>query len=99
MNLHRRAMRRRALEGRLARRHRSDSYPEPSAPDPELWAAVADLPLRQREVIVLRYLVDLGEADIAVALGISEGAASASLTKARRHLAEALRAREEVAQT
>lgn len=37
-------------------------------------AALQLLPLRQREVLVLRYYSDLSEADIATAMGISRGA-------------------------
>ncbi len=36
--------------------------------------ALANLPRRQREVLVLRYYADLSEAGIAAALGISRGA-------------------------
>jgi RNA polymerase sigma-70 factor (ECF subfamily) len=36
-----------------------------------LGAALRSLPKRQREVVVLRYLADLSEDDVAVALGIS----------------------------
>lgn len=39
-----------------------------------LATAVAALPTRQREVLALRYFLDLSEADIAEALGISSGA-------------------------
>lgn len=39
-----------------------------------LAEALAGLPRRQREVLVLRYYVDLSEADIAATLGISRGA-------------------------
>lgn len=39
----------------------------------DLLAAVADLPQRQREVIVLRYYLDLSEGQIAAWLGISPG--------------------------
>ena len=82
-------MRRRALESRLLRRE----PPRPISPpdiDPGLWDAVAALPSRQREVIVLRYVGDLTERDVARVLGISEGAASAALVAARRRLAEQL---------
>jgi RNA polymerase sigma factor (sigma-70 family) len=63
--------------------------------DPELWNAVAALPVRQREAIVLRYVGDLTERDVASVLGISEGAASAALVAARRRLADQLTDRKE----
>lgn len=96
MNLFRRAMRRRVIEERLLRRGHGTVPREPSPPDVELWAAVAALPLRQREVVALRYLGDCSEAETAAALGISEGAASASLVRARRRLAEVLNPDKEV---
>jgi RNA polymerase sigma factor (sigma-70 family) len=37
-------------------------------------AALATLPWRQRQVLVLRYYADLSESDIAATLGISRGA-------------------------
>lgn len=40
----------------------------------ELMARIRALPLRQREVLVLRYYADLSEAQIADAMGISSGA-------------------------
>ena len=39
----------------------------------DLMAAVRDLPQRQREVIVLRYYLDLSEEQIAMWLGVSTG--------------------------
>ncbi|MFQ6172748.1 SigE family RNA polymerase sigma factor [Oryzobacter sp. R7] len=54
----------------------------------ELLRALATLPVRQREVLVLRYYLDLGEAQIAEALDISPGSVK---THASRGLA-ALRA-------
>ena len=90
LNEVRRRERRRALESRLLRR---DAPPSPATlpdVDPELWRAVAGLPRREREVVVLRYVADLRERDVATALGISEGAASAALVTARRRLASAL---------
>jgi DNA-directed RNA polymerase specialized sigma24 family protein len=56
---------------------------------------VAALPLRQREAIVLRYVGDLTERDVARVLGISEGATSAALVAARRRLVEQLTDRKE----
>jgi RNA polymerase sigma-70 factor (sigma-E family) len=49
--------------------------------------ALAILPTRQREVLVLRYYLDLSEADIATTLGISRGAVKSHASRA----AEALR--------
>lgn len=40
----------------------------------EVMAVLTELPVRQREVLVLRYYLDLSEADIAQTLGISRGA-------------------------
>jgi RNA polymerase sigma-70 factor (ECF subfamily) len=94
LNELRRRMRRRALESRVLRRERLRWIP-PSDIDPELWDAVAALPRRQREAIVLRYVGDLTERDVAGVLGISEGAASAALVAGRRRLAEQLTDRKE----
>lgn len=90
----RRRMRRRARERLLLRRVHVEIVP-PADIDPELWAAVAALPPRQREAIVLRYVGDLTEREVATVLGISEGAASNALTAARRRLADQLTDREE----
>lgn len=38
-----------------------------------LWAAIATLPQRQRQVLVLRYYLDQTEAEIAATLGVSAG--------------------------
>lgn len=43
--------------------------------DGDLWAAVAELPDKQRGAIALRYLGDLPYAEIAIALDCSEAAA------------------------
>ena len=51
--------------------------------------ALAQLPTRQREVLVLRHYLDLSEADIAATLGISRGAVKSHASRG----AAALRAR------
>lgn len=83
-NALRRALRRRAMERRL---HRSDRREiQVDLPHPELWAAVRGLPERQRTAIVLRYLADLPEAEIAAAMGVTRGTVSSTLADARRTL-------------
>jgi RNA polymerase sigma-70 factor (sigma-E family) len=72
----------------LRRRRTSEKYapaPMPDAPSAEYGAmgllehqevmvALRGLPERQREALVLRYYLDLSEAEIAEAMGISRGA-------------------------
>jgi RNA polymerase sigma-70 factor (sigma-E family) len=92
----------------LRRRQVSDRYDArrtatPIAPTPESSAlAGADrdrvvgalrlLPERQREAVVLRYYVDLPEADIAAAMGVSAGSVKSHLHRGlatlARHLGE-----------
>ena len=48
-----------------------------------MLAALSALPLRQREVVVLRYYADLSEAQIAAAMGISRGAVKAHASRAK----------------
>ncbi len=49
--------------------------PAPAEPDPELWAAVAGLPERQREAVGLRFAADLRYREIAGAMETTEEAA------------------------
>jgi RNA polymerase sigma-70 factor (sigma-E family) len=58
----------------------------------EVLAALRTLPGRQREVLVLRYYVDLAEADIADALGISRGAVKSHASRGMAALRTALEA-------
>ena len=58
----------------------------PPAPesDPELWAAVAELPEKQRAAVALRFACDLRHREVAEAMGSTEEAA-------RRNVHEGLR--------
>lgn len=58
--------------------------------DPAVWAAVDQLPPRQRAVIALHYLEDRPVAEIAEILEISVSAATSNLHKARTNLATTL---------
>ena len=62
-------------------------------PDRELRVAVRRLPRRQREAITLRYAY-LTEREVAEAMGVSVGTASATLTAARARLRRDLDERE-----
>jgi RNA polymerase sigma factor (sigma-70 family) len=59
-------------------------------PDRELWSAVQSLPERQRQVIVMRYVGDLPESEIANALGVARGTVASNLSRARDALAAKL---------
>ena len=52
--------------------------------------ALADLPTRRREVLVLRYYVGLTEAEIARTLGISQGSVKSAAARGIAALAKAL---------
>lgn len=82
------------LRRRLVRRRHLASVPDPSPaaettalrgdPDHAVLLALRALPVRQREVLALRYYLDLPEAEIARTLGISAGSVK---THAHRGLA------------
>jgi len=57
----------------------------------ELIAALATLPARRREAIVLRYWLDLSEREIAAAMGISPGAVKSYVSRGMDSLEQALR--------
>jgi RNA polymerase sigma-70 factor (sigma-E family) len=56
----------------------------------EMLAAVARLPRRSREVLALRYYLDLTEGEIAEALGVSRGTVSSTASRALAALAREL---------
>ena len=81
-------LRRRAVSRRYAA-SRTDIGPD--SPDPatvaaadssEVMAAVRRLPRRQREVVVLRYWLDLSHAEVARLLGVSTGTVKSTASRA-----------------
>ena len=53
-------------------------------------AALAGLPVRQREALVLRYYLELSEAEMAAAMGVSTGTVKTHLHRGLAALAGAL---------
>jgi RNA polymerase sigma factor (sigma-70 family) len=99
-NLVRRRARRARVEATLWR-----SRPPPDQPDGDQGSPLAlstdlirelqNLGPRMRLAVVLRYVADMTEADVAVAMGITRGGVSALLAKARSRLQVRLAAQEE----
>jgi RNA polymerase sigma-70 factor (ECF subfamily) len=84
LNVSRRMARRAGIERRVLRRNPADlNVPGPAG---EVWTVVSALPRREREVIVLRHVGGLVEADIAACLGISRSTVSTTLRSAHRRL-------------
>ncbi|MGK7294464.1 MAG: RNA polymerase sigma factor [Candidatus Wenzhouxiangella sp. M2_3B_020] len=80
--------------GRLAT---VDAEVDPGAPEPpwpaadlDLERAIAALPERARQVLVLFHLSDMGHAEIAELMGIDPGTSKAQLHRARKLLKEKL---------
>jgi RNA polymerase sigma factor (sigma-70 family) len=93
LNYGRRRLRRRRVEQALLLRQARDRAATGKSSgdrDTDLWGIVSSLPNRQRTAIVLRYLGDFSEREVARLMGVSAGAASSSLSAARRRLAELL---------
>jgi RNA polymerase sigma-70 factor (ECF subfamily) len=76
--------------GRILRLWRHDlAAPPMEAPDPsriDLARALAQLPSRQRQVVVLHYLADMPVAEIAMFVGVAEGTVKSWLHRARAAL-------------
>ncbi|MCU1426535.1 MAG: putative polymerase subfamily sigma factor [Actinomycetia bacterium] len=77
----------------LRRRHRAPNPPAERGPtdvgplsEPDVAAALAELPSRQRAVIVCRFYLGLSEAETAATLAIRPGTAKSRLSRALRHL-------------
>ena len=69
--------------------------PELSPDHVAVVRALAELDPDQRQVVVLRYLADLGTAEIAHELGLPEGTVKSRLFRSRERLAHLLDDREE----
>ncbi len=82
------------LEGSNAYEVEAAGGPSPTADEIStsiaLRRALAALPARQREAVVLHYFADLDQADVAAAMGCSVGTVKSQLFKARDHLASLL---------
>ena len=93
LNVSRSGVRRKMVERRARQRL---GTPAAMAPDRshgdvvDVERAVASLPRRQREVVVLRYLLDLNTAETATTLRINEGTVKSELSRARATLARRL---------
>ena len=91
----------------VARRHVARSKTDPTTPGAaaddgclredqrELLDALIELPARQREALVLRYWLDLREAEIAKAMGISAGAVKSHTSRGTAALTHILQRRQE----
>jgi RNA polymerase sigma factor (sigma-70 family) len=87
---------RKALDAHRARGRRPEpvaALPEaPGRPeddgDPGVWRRVRDLPPRQREAVVLRFVGDLPYRDVARAMGTTDVAARQNVRLALRKLRE-----------
>jgi len=64
--------------------------PPPETRDDALWTAVGALPDRARQVVAMRYVLDLPEAQIAASLGITRGTVASTLSSARKRLSTVL---------
>jgi RNA polymerase sigma factor (sigma-70 family) len=82
----RRVARQRRLQPWQARHDRAVDAPSDDGVD--VRRAVARMPERMRTAVALRYLLDLSEADVAAAMGLTRGGVSSLLVKARKRLAE-----------
>jgi DNA-directed RNA polymerase specialized sigma24 family protein len=88
LNVLRRRMRRRRFERRALPRLVGRDHE--MMPTGDVWDLVRALPERQRVAVVLRYVADLTEPDIAIAMGIARGTVASTLAAARARLAGVL---------
>jgi RNA polymerase sigma-70 factor, ECF subfamily len=91
LNLARSGLRRVMAERRARSRLGGDVVPAATSGDRvDVERALAALPRRQRETVVLRYYLEMDTREVAQALGIHEGTVKSTLSRARTALAGAL---------
>jgi RNA polymerase sigma-70 factor (sigma-E family) len=92
LNRHRSLLRRAVVEARqvLASRPQEHHEPDFSGDDLVLWQALRRLPARQRAAIVLRFYLDLPEAEVARQLGVPVGTVKSLVHRGLRRLRERL---------
>jgi RNA polymerase sigma factor (sigma-70 family) len=88
LNLVRSRSRRRRIEQRIL--PRLVPRPESPASSGAVWELVRDLPERQRQAVVLRYVGDLDEREIAAVMGVTRGTVASTLFDAHQRLASAI---------
>jgi RNA polymerase sigma-70 factor (ECF subfamily) len=93
MNLARSSFRRLRSERKARARLGDTGWIDDPAPDAgrsiDVERALAALPRRQREAVVLRYYLQLDTREVAAALRVHEGTVKSTLSRARAALAEA----------
>lgn len=86
----RRESRRSDLEAASTSHHRDGAHRDPVAESSELRIDIRDaigrLSGRQQEVVVMRYLIDLSEDEVASGLGMSTGSVKTHLSRASKKL-------------
>ncbi len=90
LNLLKRRLRRRRLEGELLSGTIVPIGVGPTEVDVDLWRAVEALPDRTRTAVALRYVADLTEPEIAKAMGVSRGTVATLLSRGRNSLGDHL---------
>jgi RNA polymerase sigma-70 factor (sigma-E family) len=92
LNRHRSLLRRAVVEARhlLASRPQDRHEPDFGGDDLVLWQALRRLPARQRTAIVLRYYLDLSEAEVARQLGVPAGMVKSLVHRGLARLRERL---------
>ena len=90
VNLLHRTRRRHEVERRVLRRSTVATPARDLGWDPDLLAAIAGLPERQRLAVALHYIADLRVEDTAEAMGVQPGTVMATIHAARANLHKAL---------